>query len=210
MGQEIIVQRALDEVSTLKDRIEKATKAACFVSTINGETPSSPRFKTKQELENTIKSSTDKIDSLTKRFFALQSAINRSNATTEITVNDDVMTVSDALLRKRYAEFEYNKLNAAKSQLNQAINTVNQAETNIKTTVQSRLEAMCGGNTDNTNPDTLVTIESTVRQEMELSLVDPLNYSLTWDEQMDKLTTFLDSVNSELTICNSTTKIVVE
>ena len=95
---QISVTRALAEVKSLNDRIEKATRGTSFIGvTVGGKVPNGADL---QATQNTLKANLQSVQDLIARRQKVKSAVVRSNALTVVTINGVDMTVAEAIERK--------------------------------------------------------------------------------------------------------------
>jgi hypothetical protein len=80
----ISLTRALAEVKTLEDRIQKAIVSAKFVDVVQGvqQTPVDRAFRSKEELAARIQGDFQSIEALAARRAAIKAAITKANVVT--------------------------------------------------------------------------------------------------------------------------------
>ena len=89
----ISVTRALAEVKSLNDRIEKATRGSVFVSiTTGGKVTNGGDL---QATSNALKANLQSVNDLIDRRNLVKGAIIRSNAVTNVTINGLEMSVAE-------------------------------------------------------------------------------------------------------------------
>lgn len=113
---EITITRALAQVKSLNDRIERATRES-FVTTLTGGKHASG--KAKGEVEASLKANLQSVQALIAERNKVKAAIIRSNAVTQVTVNGVVQTVAEAIERKGSIQLEKALLQQLRLQLNQ-------------------------------------------------------------------------------------------
>lgn len=206
----IVVQRALDELSTIGDRISTLIHDSKFIGLSKGKRkiPLLKRFKDEDSFKKHLKSNKDKIDSLFNRQLLIQTRIAESNATTKFSVDGVEMTVSEALIRKRMASHQMQYLTTQRQQLVDCERKMSLNDNEVQHTIEQRLAIRFGSDVKPDKNDQ-ENISNEVRSDLELSLVDPNSISTKIDEEIDKLNTFISSVDSEMVICNSRTEITL-
>lgn len=204
----IIVQRALDELSTLSNRINSLIAEGRFIDLVKGKrsVPLIKRFKDEESLKKFLKSNKDKVDSLIERQLMLHTKIAESNAITKFTVDGVEMTVAEALNRKRLASQKMDYLTNMRQQLVNCERKIMINENEIQATIEQRLAVRFGSDVK-PDKDDQENISKEVRADLALSLTDPNNIGRDIDEEIDKLETFIGAVDSEMVICNSRTEI---
>lgn len=206
----IVVQRALDELSTISSRINDAVMSSAFISTVKGnrKKPTISRFKTEDELKRFLVGNKDKVDSLIKRQTMIKTKIAESNATTKFTVDGVEMTVAEALIRKLNAAEHRNYLNTMRKQLINAEREIQSNDRDVQVTIEQRIATRFGSDAKPDKNDQ-ESITNEVRGDLELSLCDPNNIVRDIDNEIDKLNNFMGAVDSEMVICNSRTEIEI-
>lgn len=133
---QISVTRALAEVKSLNDRIEKATRGTTFIGvTVGGKVPNGADLQTTQ---NTLKANLQSVQDLITRRQKVKSAIVRSNALTVVTINGVEMTVAEAIERKGSIDKDRALLAVLKAQQAQ----VRTAIERNNVLMQSKIDAM--------------------------------------------------------------------
>lgn len=208
MTTKIIVQRALDELSTLSNRINSLIAEGRFIDLVKGKrsVPLTKRFKDEESLKKFLKSNKDKVDSLIERQLMLHTKITESNAITKFTVDGVEMTVAEALNRKRLASQKMDYLTNMRQQLVNCERKIMINENEIQATIEQRLAVRFGSDVK-PDKDDQENISKEVRADLALSLTDPNNIGRDIDDEIDKLETFIGAVDSEMVICNSRTEI---
>lgn len=133
---QISVTRALAEVKSLNDRIEKATRGTTFIGvTVGGKVPNGADLQTTQ---NTLKANLQSVQDLITRRQKVKSAIVRSNALIVVTINGVEMTVAEAIERKGSIDKDRALLAVLKAQQAQ----VRTAIERNNVLMQSKIDAM--------------------------------------------------------------------
>ena len=133
---QISVTRALAEVKSLNDRIEKATRGTTFVSvTVGGKTTNGADLQT---VSNQLAANLQSVQDLIARRQKVKGAIIRSNAVATVTINGIEMTVAEAIERKGSIDKERTLLAVLKGQLSQ----VRTAIERNNVTMQGKIDAM--------------------------------------------------------------------
>lgn len=133
---QISITRALAEVKSLNDRIEKATRQGVFATvTVGGKTTNGQDL---QAATNILKSNLQSVQDLIARRQAVKAAIIRSNATTTVVVSGKTMTVAEAIERKGSIDKERTLQTILQTQLGQ-VRTVTERN---NTAMQGRIDTM--------------------------------------------------------------------
>lgn len=133
---QISITRALAEIKSLNDRIEKATRGTVFVSTtVGGKTVNGTDLQT---TANTLKANLQSVRDLIARRQLVKAAVIRSNSNTVVTINGVQMTVAEAIERKGSIDKERTLLAVLNQQLGQVRSIVERK--NIE--MQARIDTM--------------------------------------------------------------------
>lgn len=194
------ITRALVKLNTLESRIEKTTKKSCFI-TFQCGSEENPREKI---TENSFQSINDLIDYRDK----VQSAINRSNATTEVRIGDKTYTVAEALSRKRNIGYKKALLSQMKSQLGNVKQTVEIINSRVQDKLDGMIEKSFSGNQKSNAEEIRVFSEGYLKSN-RAEVIDPMELADKIDKLEDEITEFLAEVDLVLSESNATTEIAV-
>lgn len=132
----ISITRALAEIKSLNDRIEKATRQSVFATvTVGGKTTNGSDLQT---TTNNLRASLQSVQDLIARRNLVKGAIIRSNAVTNVTINGVEMSVAEAIERKGSIDKE----RALQSVLQQQLGQVRSVVERNNTQMQGRIDAM--------------------------------------------------------------------
>jgi hypothetical protein len=133
---QISITRALAEIKSLNDRIEKGTRGAVFITTtVGGKTTNGTDLQT---TANALKANLQSVRDLIARRQAVKAAVIRSNSETIVTINGVQMTVAEAIERKGSIDKERTLLAVLNQQLGQVRLVVERK--NIE--MQQRIDSM--------------------------------------------------------------------
>lgn len=197
MTNEITITRALTELKTLDKRIQKLTDSTTFIS-YEGQ------FYKPSEYIKSTQSNFQSIKDLIKRRKNLKSAIVTSNANTIVTINNENMTIAEAIETKSSIKHYKNLLAQMKSQYLNAISNVENINSQARRDLDGKLNA-------NTKEGTIDVNEFSKKYiEMHgVKLTDPIKINDKIKEIENYIISFEDEVNYILTEKNSTTMINV-
>lgn len=138
---QITVTRALSELGTLPDRIEKAIAGGKFIAVVKGDNnkPLDLAYPTLADLNSAMQGSFDTVESLIARQTALKTAVTLSNATTTVLISGKEMTVAQAIQMKTVAENQKRLLSTLKSQLLLATRVANDANKELEDRIERAL-----------------------------------------------------------------------
>lgn len=219
MTTEISITRALAEIKTLDERIQKQIDGSIFVSLSKGRKdamkPAMGKFVNVGEVNDTIKAGKQSVDDLIARRTALRRAVQIANVNTKLTVNGVSMTISEAIDLKHVIGYKRNLHAAMVRQLSVAANNVEQSRIRNDADVQSAIERLMGSDVKNKaaveQNDALIESAKTALLDMhEVNLIDPLNIKAqiaSLADEIDKVSAEIDFALSEV---NASTKITIE
>lgn len=139
---QISITRALAEVKSLNDRIEKATRQGVFVTvTVGGKTTNGQDL---QAATQTLKSNLQQVTDLIERRQAVKTAIIRSNAVATVTINGKELTVAEAIERKGSIDKERVLMSVLQQQLGQARTVTERNNVQMQGRIDTMLQAAVG------------------------------------------------------------------
>ena len=141
----------------------------------------------------------------------LKSAIVKSNAVTEVTINGKTMTVAEAIERKNSIDYDETFLAEMKRQYASATDTVTKENKKVDNKVDELLATLIGKDSSKeVNKDSQEAIEKPYRDKNEFEFIDPIGI---WDK-IEALETDIDgfkaSVDTTLSVANATSFIEVD
>lgn len=209
----MVVTEALTERKLLRKRIQKATNSGYFFGIVIGDSkvPHNKMFKTPEEESSKIQSSFDAVRSLQNKYFALVSALVKSNATTEITVGGKTMTVAAAIEYKESLSMERALLVEMARQLGDRSTTIRTLENKANADVQEKLKVMYSvADASNVSADDFDNVHKPHMAQFKPELHDPAKGVAWIDEKSDKLDEFEAAIENALNVKNATTEIEFE
>ena len=206
----ISITEALNELKLYDSKINKAIANAKLVSATKKSSDKVGVFG-RDEFTERAKSSYQSVTDLIANRNALKSAIVKSNAVTEVTINEKVMTVAEAIERKNSIDYDVSLLNEMKRQYVTATDTVNKENKKVDNKVDELIATLVGKDSDKKlDKDAIEAVESPYRQKNEFELVDPIGI---FDEML-KLEADIDGFRANcditLAVANATTFIEVD
>lgn len=201
---QITITRALVELKTLDDRINKASNFE-FVRVSypeRSETLNAEDFKS--NCQRTFQSITD----LIKYRASLKGAIVRSNAETKVNIAGTEYTIAEAIERKNSIKYEKTFINSLKNQLRTAVHQRDNHNSNAETRLERMLTAELGKD-KRTDPEIIKTLTEGYRKANLATLVDPLQLSTVIEKIEEAISSFEAEVDVCLSEANSRTLISV-
>jgi hypothetical protein len=205
--KQITITRALKELKTLGDRINKMTNEAtfCFLQEKPGQL--SIGFSSIEELEKSLKANYQSLVDLIAYRERIKQAIVNSNATTIVTVAGKQMTVAAAIETKQSSVYKLALGRAMKSQLEKAENV----KTRLDNQTSSRLDDLIKSTFQGRAISELeyASVANPFIEGNKVNIVDPLYLSKKINSLHDEVAEFLNNVDDVLTVSNSTNYIEV-
>lgn len=203
MTNKISITRALAQVKSLTDRINRGVSVPFVTNQIGGKHATG---KPIQEVENTLRANLQSIKDLITQRNSLKSAIVRSNAVARVTIAGKEMTVAEAIERKTSIALEQALLQNLRHQQAQ----VNASVERTNVDVQKRLEALlvtAVGKDRQTTSAELEAITGPFKAQNEAKAVDPSDVTSVIDTLAAEIDAFLLEVDFALSEVNATTHI---
>jgi len=195
----ITITRALVELKTLTQRIEKTLASSVFISySVRGE-----------EKGTVTKDKLQKINDLIDYRNRLKRAIVQSNAQTMVTINKEQYTVAEAIERKSSIDFEKKLLSEMRRQYATATKTVENHNQRVEQGLQTLLQKEFSKDNVKSNVDNIKTISDAYLQSNRAELLDPLKLESTIERIEESILNFEQEVDLVLSESNATTKITV-
>lgn len=203
---QISVTRGLAEVKSLNDRIEKATRSGVFTTvTVGGKTTNGQDLQT---ATNLLRSNLQTVKDLIARRTKVKTAIIRSNSVTEVTINDVVMTVAEAIERKGSIDKERQLQAVLQQQLNQVRSVVERNNVSMQGRIDTMIQAAVGKERKATEEE-LEAISKPYTASNITAPLDPSGLESVIAELEAGITGFLFEVDFALSEANAKTQIEV-
>lgn len=202
---QISITRALSELKTLDDRIQRLTESKWVAMAINKKVSN---LMSSENFTSVVKATKQQLTDLMERRNKIKCAIVQSNAVTKVTVGSTEYTVAEAIERKNTVQQEEALVNVLRNQL-------------FKTNAEVEKHNMVASNQLNTLLGQMVSKEATVAQESIdalstsfreqnfATLVDPLDIEKLINDMQDSISEFKMNVDFSLSEINAVTKIAV-
>ncbi|MDB5097682.1 MAG: My1 [Cyanobacteria bacterium RYN_339] len=198
----ISLTRALAEVKTLEDRIQKAILTAKFIDVVQGaaDTPVDRAFRSKEELASRIQGDFQSIEALAARRAAMKAAITKANVVTLVKVGERTLTIADAVALKQSLFIHTMLLEAMKQSQLQGTRQVEvlakQLDEKIERLVQNSFQ-----NVSKVSEEQFQSVRKPQADAFEPKLLDPLRLNdkiRALEEQLDDIQLNLDFALSEV------------
>lgn len=202
---QISVTRALAQVKSLNDRIEKGI-AVPFITNLTGGKHATG--KPVDEITGTLTASLQSVQDLIAQRKALKSAIVRSNAVTNVTINGTVLTVAEAIERKSSIALEQRLLHQLKGQQAQVALNVEKANVEMTRRIDNLLVTVIGKDRQASEAE-IAAVTGPFKAQNESTALDPNNLSVVVEKLQKDIDGFLLEVDYALSEINATTMITV-
>jgi len=208
MTNKITITQALNELKLYDKKIEKATKAN-FVSFGQIGDKQKVGTKDKEEFKKDSQAALQSVLDLIENRNKMKSAIVKSNAETEVTIDDKTMTVAEAIERKTSIEYDEDLLLIIQQQNECAQKQVNAYNSNVDDEIRSLSD-------NNKKDDTKVLSKEEldvligIKEKGKKEIVSGFDADKEIAAMYDATQGFLANVDTALTLSNATTFIDVE
>lgn len=208
MSRTMTIHAALGEIKKLKQRIDKSINNAVFIGNMkkSAETVNNYAYN-KEDFKNIVKSNYASINDLIKELNAIKGAITLSNATTELEIGTETMTVAEAINRKEYIEYDKKLLEKMKYQYNSIIATTTRRNEEVEHNLNEQITALIGK--DSKAKDNLTGFMEQYRNSNSWDNIDPLNLKEVIDTLEEKIYNFETNVDVALSVSNAITTITI-
>lgn len=196
---DITITRALAELKTVKQRIDKALSSSVFVSY---------KYRGEEKI-NITPNSLQKIRDLISYRKRLKAAIVKSNASTYVQIDGESYTVAEAIERKSSIELERTFLKTLKSQLTNVTNKVESHNQQVQRKLDRLLEVEFGKDQVKSNVENMETITESYLKNNRAEIVDPLKLEAVISRMEDSIMHFEKEVDLVLSESNAVTHINV-
>lgn len=219
MSERMLVTQALDERDLLVKKINDKIMKASFVDTIKpNEDKVFEKRVSREEFAKEAEASYQQIMDLIERFQKIDAAIVASNARTVIQTSYGTFTVAGAIsLRSRLrgngnydnADFEGTLQYRLKCAYDEKVSFCNTKNSQLQTTAEGMRLSILGKDTKAKDDKPLGVVDAYVK-ENTTELVDPLDVKKKFDMLVEKRTTLLAELDTQIKVSNATTFIEFE
>lgn len=208
--RKISITEALNELKLYDSKITKAIINAKLVSAAKKSTDKIGVVK-KDEFAERAKASYRSVTDLIANRNALKSAIVKSNAVTEVIINEKTMTVAEAIERKNSIDYDETLLSEMKRQYASATDTVNKENKKVDNKVDELLSTLIGKDSDKKiSKEDQEAIEKPYREKNEFEFIDPIGIYDKIVELESDIDGFKSEVDTKLVLSNATTFIEID
>lgn len=217
MAQELsmTLTRALAELKSIEGRFAAAVDSSMFVSIAIGQgerkRPGVAHLASQSvdEIATRIKSSYQSVSDLLSLHAAIKSSLLIANATTNVTIAGETMTIAEAIERKRSIKMHEHLLEKMRVQHMRVAGDFDTLTTRMNQGIDQAQTSVFGGDKSKANAEELDAIRRSRLKEFEPSIIDPLSILTLIDEKMKAIQSFKTEVDFALSEVNAKTTITV-
>lgn len=210
-NEKMTITKALSELKLLNKRIEDEIFSAKFCAankhfqrTLDGK----PIDTAKKEMQSAY----NKITSLINRKNAIKKALTLANATTKVTINDQTMTVAEAIYFKTSGiEDEKTLLNVMSDQYNGVLRILAQNNGDkLSKECELYITNTFGSKETRTDNSEIENAKTSYIESNTYDIIEGVNIKQTIEALKDKIDKFEAEVDAAITVANATTEITIE
>lgn len=212
----ITLTRALVELKTLDERIQKATNQQ-FVGLVKGtdKKPTIGMYKDVEQMERSFTANFNQVNDLMTRRQKIKSALVLANANTMLTVNGIPMSIADAIDSKRIAEFRAQLIRSIRQQISNASNAIEKNRVDMEANIQAQIDRILGNDQKgkdavSQNKDMIETIRTTMFNLHDMKIVDPNKLVDDIERLSNELEAFISEIDFSLSEVNAKTEIEID
>lgn len=203
--RKISITEALNELKLYDSKISKAINNAKLAGAAKKSSDKVGVVK-KEEFIDRAKASYQSVTDLISNRNTLKSAIVKSNAITEVTINGKTMTVAEAIERKNSIAYDESLLSEMKKQYASATDLVNKENHKVDNKVDELLATLIGKESNKeVSKETQEAIEVPYRQKNEFEFVDPIGLYDKIVELEAEIDGFQSNCDTALAVANAMT-----
>lgn len=208
--RKISITEALNELKLYDSKINKAIANAKLAGATK-KSSDKVGVVEKAEFEERAKASYQSVTDLIANRNALKSAIVKSNAITEVTINGKTMTVAEAIERKNSIDYDVTLLNEMKKQYVTVTDTVNKENKKVDNKVDELLSTLIGKDSDKKiSREDQEAIERPYREKNEYEFIDPIGIYDKMLELEADIDGFQSNCDTALVLSNATNFIEID
>ena len=204
--EKMLVTQALNELKLLDSRIEREISNTGFVTAAKTADKKVTPSVTKEEYIASANAGYQSIMDLIQRRAKIKAAVVASNAVTKVTINDEEMTVAEAIELKTSISYEIKLLRTLKTQYDRAKSVEASQNLVLEDRIDKYIETMLGKDAKGKKDDYSEMI-TPIRTANEYSLVDPLKAEEKIVALENRIDGFRSKVDAVLQVSNCVTVI---
>ena len=199
------ITRALVELKTLDSRINKEIQQTQFMMC---KTNKNKHAAQETEFRKKAEENYQSINDLICRRNKIKSAITHSNAVTKVTIGSTIMTVAEAIEKKRSVEYTKTLVEKMRQQRMTATNEVTQHKQRVQNKIDDNIRAICGK--ESKADDTVIqSVTEGLWKTDPIELFDPLKLDTEIKKLETEIEDFEQNVDFVLSESNALTQFVL-
>lgn len=208
--RKISITEALNELKLYDSKITKAITNARLVGAAK-KSSDKVGVVAKEDFVERAKASYQSVTDLIANRNALKSAIVKSNAVTEVTINGKTMTVAEAIERKNSIDYDETLLAEMKRQYASATDIVAKENKKVDNKVDELLATLIGKDSSkDISKESQEAVEKPYRAKNEYEFVDPIGLLDKIEVLESDIDGFKSEVDTRLSVANSITTIEID
>jgi hypothetical protein len=211
MTEQMTLTRALAELKTLDKRIEKKSQSLHPLGIVVNKKLRVPnQQQNPQEFEHQVQGEWQSIQDLMERRKKIKSALVQANASTNVEIAGQQMTIAEAIDLKNFITYKKNLLKTLRTTYQKANQYIEQHNQKVEQNLQALLEQQFGKDS-NSRPkeEDYEAISKPFWQQNGASMLDPINIQKQIESLENEIFEFETNVDYALSEVNSQTYIEV-
>jgi hypothetical protein len=208
MGK-ISITRALSEVKTIGERIDRKIREAQFVTIAKDSETFIHGGMPKNKFEQEVGSSMASISAMFARLTAIKGAIAEANAKTTVVVAGKTYTVVQAIEAKKVMELKKKLLRGMRDSLESHTTRVTDVNIKVDVSLDRLVTEMVKATDKDRKSSTITEFCNEYRKQNAYSVYDPCNIRQVASNLADDITGFLGEIDFVLSESNSKTEIEI-
>ncbi len=205
----LTLHRALSELKTIDKRIKDTIISLKPVEIYQKDKKIKGHIE-KEEFEKQAIANFDSIIALIKRKNLIKCAIVLKNATTEVVVNGEKMSIAEAITYKDLLQYKKELIDKLHLQFNAVKASLEKNNFEVSQQLQKNIEAMLGKDNVKSSKEDIETLSKPFLSMNEWHLVDPLKVEDKINTLVEEYNKFYSEVDSVLSEANAITTIEIE
>lgn len=201
--EQISLHRVIAEIKNLEVKLSQPQQVVAVASKKDGLVN-----MTNEQFEAKSQGAIDQFVAGVDRLQKLKVARNLANATNQITISGQSMTLDAAIARKATAHLTRGFVDMVKQQINMATAQVTQASNEVERKIEAQVQAI-GGSTKKVSDEELKAIRAMIEKSTGKEIVMGKNVKAFIESASEELDKFLLEVDFALSEANASIKVEV-
>lgn len=201
--EQVSLHRVIAEIKNLEVKLSQTQQVVAVASKKDGLVN-----MTNEQFESKSQGAVDQFVANVDRLQKLKVARNLANATNQITISGQQMTLDAAIARKATAHFTRGFVDMIKQQINMATAQVTAASNEVERKIEAQVQAI-GGSTKKVSDEELKAIRAMIEKSTGKEMVMGKNVKAFIESASEELDKFLLEVDFALSEANASIKVEV-